>query len=229
MRTLLGLVLVSFVASSALAAEGDPTRGQQAFRACAPCHSLTPDRNMTGPSLARLWGRRAGSLPSFERYSPALKSAQITWNEQSLDSWLVDPAHMVPGNRMTFPGIKNEQTRADLIAFLKQTATSDQTTEPTMPMGGMMGGGGTAPNLRTLSPSQRVQTIMLCRDTYRVTTADGTVHEFWERNLRFKTDSSPDGPEKGAPAILGAGMMGDRASVIFAAPNEISDWIKPNC
>jgi cytochrome c len=228
MRSLIGLFLVVVLTSPALAVEGDVARGQQAFRACAPCHSLAPDRSMTGPSLARLWGRKAGSLASFERYSPALKAADITWNEQSLDPWLADPAHMVPGNRMTFPGIKNEQARADLIAFLKQTAAADQAVEPSMSMGGMMGGGA-VPNLRKLAPAEQIQTITLCRDTYRVTTADGAVHEFWERNLRFKTDSSPDGPEKGAPAILGAGMMGDRASVIFAAPDEISAWIKPSC
>jgi cytochrome c len=229
MRTLIGLFIVGALISSAFAADGDAARGQQAFHACAPCHSLVPDRSMTGPSLARLWGRKAGALASFERYSPALKAADIVWDEHSLDPWLTDPAHMVPGNRMTFPGIKNEQVRADLIAFLKQAATSDQTAEPTMPMGGMMGGGGAVPNLRKLSADQRVQTIRLCRDTYRVTTEEGTVHEFWERNLRFKTDSSTEGPEKDAPAILDAGMMGDRASVIFAAPDEISAWIKPSC
>lgn len=228
MRSLLGIFLAGVVASSALAAEGDPARGLQAFRTCAPCHSLAPDRNMTGPSLARLWSRRAGSLESFERYSPALKAADIVWDDQSLDPWLADPAHMVPGNRMTFPGIKSEQTRADLIAFLKQAAAGDRTIDPSMPMGGMMGG-GSVPNLRRLASTQRIQAITLCRDTYRVATADGIVHEFWERNLRFKTDSSPDGPEKGAPAILDAGMMGDRASVIFAIPDEISTWIKSSC
>ena len=45
-------------------------------------------------------------------------------------------------------------------------------------------------------------------------------HNYWERNLRFKTDSSGDGPEKGTPAIVDSGMMGDRASVIFAVPEE---------
>lgn len=228
MRTLIGFFLLGVLASPASAVEGDAARGQQAYRACAPCHSLALDRNMTGPSLARLWGRKAGSLASFERYSRALKAAEVIWDEQSLDPWLTDPAHMVPGNRMTFPGIKNEQVRADLIAFLKQTAVADRIAEPTMPMGGMMGGGA-VPNLRKLPANQRVQTISLCRDTYRVTTSDGAVHEFWERNLRFKTDSSSDGPEKGEPAILDAGMMGDRASVIFAAPDEISAWIKPSC
>ena len=62
-----------------------------------------------------------------------------------------------------------------------------------------------------------------------VTTADGKTRVFWERNLRFKTDSSKDGPEKGAPAIMPAGMMGDRAAVIFAAPEEITKMIEARC
>ncbi len=67
------------LASPALAASGDASRGQQDFRACALCHSLERDRNMTGPCLANLWGREAGSLPSFERYSDAVKSSGIIW------------------------------------------------------------------------------------------------------------------------------------------------------
>jgi len=228
MHSVVTIVVACVLASPVLAAEGDPAGGRQAFGACAPCHSLAPDRNMTGPSLANLWGRKAGALASFERYSPALRTAGIVWDDATLDQWLADPAHMVPGNRMTFPGIKDAQVRADLIAFLKEAAVVGRTAEPSMPMGGMMGGGA-VPNLRHLEPAQRVQTITLCRDTYRVATADGEVHEFWERNLRFKTDSSSEGPEMGAPAILDAGMMGDRASVIFAAPDEISAWIKSRC
>ncbi len=54
---------------------------------------------------------------------------------------------------------------------------------------------------------------------------DGKARDFWERNLRFKTDSSGEGPEKAAPAIVDAGMMGDRADVIFAAPEEISRFV----
>jgi cytochrome c len=62
-----------------------------------------------------------------------------------------------------------------------------------------------------------------------VTTADGKTHTFWERNLRFKTDVSGEDPEKGAPAIVRAGMMGDRADVIFATPEEISTFISQQC
>jgi cytochrome c len=59
------------------AVEGNPSRGQRAFGACAACHSLQPDQNMTGPSLAGVWNRKAGSLASFSRYSIALKSANF--------------------------------------------------------------------------------------------------------------------------------------------------------
>jgi cytochrome c len=62
-----------------------------------------------------------------------------------------------------------------------------------------------------------------------VTTADGKMRPFWERNLRFMTDSSQDGPEKAAPAIMPAGMLGDRAAVIFAAPEEINKMVESRC
>jgi cytochrome c len=95
-------------------------------------------------------------------------------------------------------------------------------------MGGMMGGGHD-PSLKVLEPAKQVKAISYCHDTYRVTTADGKTRAFWERNLRFMTDSSQDGPEKGAPAIMPAGMMGDRAAVIFADPDEIGRMIEAKC
>jgi cytochrome c len=209
-------------------------RGQRDFRACAPCHSLERDRNMTGPSLAELWGRKAGTLPSFDRFSDALKSSGLTWGDRTLDQWLTDPQHLVPGNEMPFEGIKEASARTDLLAFLKEAtkpgAASQQSAQqgPTGGMGGMMGGGAD-PNLRRLEPDVQVKTISYCRDTYRVTTADGKTRAFWERNLRFRTDTSKDGPEKNAPALLPAGMMGDRAAVIFSAPEEIMKFIERRC
>jgi cytochrome c len=212
-------------------------RGQRVFAACAACHSLHPDKNMTGPSLANLWNRKAGSLPSFSRYSAALKSSNIVWNDQTLDEWIKDPQHLVPGNEMTFVGIKDAQPRADLLAFLKeaQKGSAQTAQQEGGPMGGMMGGvggmmgGGQVPNLKKLYSAQRVQTITYCKDTYTVTTANGRARQFWERNLRLKTDASDDGPEKNAPALVDAGMMGDRADVIFADPSEISPFIAPKC
>ena len=119
MKRLAFIALATTVFSPAFAA-GDLSRGQQDFRACAPCHALEPDRNMTGPSLAGLWGRKAGSLPGFERYSDALKSSGIIWDDRSLDGWLTDPQRMVPDNDMPFDGIKDSRARADLLAFLKE-------------------------------------------------------------------------------------------------------------
>jgi cytochrome c len=225
--------IVSFAAARATAE--DAARGERDFRACAPCHSLEPDRNMTGPSLAQLWGRKAGSLPSFERYSDALKSSGIIWDDRSLDAWISDPQSMVPENAMSFAGIKQAGVRANLLAFLKQATKPGAAPERTAQhqgMGGMMGGmmgSGSDSNLKHLAPEKQVKAITYCHDTYRVTTADGKTQAFWERNLRLKTDSGKDGPQSGAPALVPAGMMGDRADIIFAAPQEIAGSIESRC
>ena len=237
MSKLVILALAAIALSSPATAEsGDAARGQKDFRVCAPCHSLEADRNLTGPSLAGLFGRKAGSLPTFERYSDALKSSGIIWNDRSLDGWLTDPEKMVPDNEMPFDGIKKPSDRADLLAFLKEAtkpgAAPQENAQAQMGgMGGMMGGmmGGRNPDLKSLDPASKVKAITYCHDSYRVTTANGKIRHFWERNLRFMTDSSKDGPESGAPAIMPAGMLGDRASVIFAAPEEITKMIEARC
>src|SRR5258707_14242430 len=229
------LATIAFL-SPASAQLDDAARGRQNFTACAPCHSLDRDRNMTGPSLANLWGRKAGSLPSFERYSEALRASGIIWDDRSLDGWLTDPDRMVPDNEMPFNGIEDTRVRADLLAFLKD-ATKPGAPQQTAQQGGMKGmggvmggmggmggmmGGGTDPNLKKLEPGIQVKAITYCRDTYRVTTADGKTRAFWERNLRFRTDSSKDGPEKGAPAIMPAGVIAARGLGVLAAPRELT-------
>ena len=187
---------------------------------------------MTGPSLADLWNRKAGSVASFSRYSHALKSANIVWNDKTLDDWIADPQHLVPGNDMTFAGIKDARQRADLLAFLKEaTRPGAKVTQQGGSMGGMGGmmGGGQLPSLKNLESAKHVREVTYCKDTYTVTTANGQVRRFWERNLRLMTDGSDRGPDKHAPVILGAGMMGDRADVIFADPAEISPFIAVKC
>ena len=187
---------------------------------------------MTGPSLAGVWGRKAGTLESFDRYSPALKSADITWNAGSLEQWLKNPAQFIPHNRMTFTGINDAQARADLIDFLEKASSGQAQIAQHGNTGidGMMGGmSGRRLDLKKLRPGQQVKAIRQCRDTYHVVTADGETHDFWEPNLRFKTDASELGPPSNSPALLPAGMMGDRADVIFAKPEEISASIKHQC
>jgi cytochrome c len=220
-------------AMAAGAAEGDAALGARVFRACAACHSLEAGRNMTGPSLFGVWNRKSGTLDSFSRYSDAMKHSGVVWNEESLDGYLKNPAQFMPGNHMTFPGIPDDKTRANVIAFLKESATASaagkQDQAAQSQMGGMAGMHRGVQKLKGIDASARVKTITWCRDSFTVTTEDGKSRQFWERNLRFKTDSSDEGPDKNAPAILAAGMMGDRASVVFASPDEISRFIAPQC
>jgi len=203
-------------------AAGGLDQGAKAFRVCAACHSLVPNRNMTGPSLAGIWKRKAASLKSFDRYSAALKSSDVVWDQKSLDAWLKSPAALIPGNNMNFPGVADGQQRADLIALLKAVSNGQ-----VQPPAAMMA--PTFENLKGLGSAHEVKAIRYCRDTYHVATADGRTTDFWEANLRFKTDSSDTGPLPGKPVIMPAGMMGDRASVFFAAPDEISGFIKHQC
>lgn len=77
-------------AGSALGA-GDPNRGAQVFQACMACHSIKPGEHMTGPSLANIWGHKAGTIEKFLRYSDAMKRADVIWNDATLDKWLSDP------------------------------------------------------------------------------------------------------------------------------------------
>jgi cytochrome c len=214
-------------------AAGDPGRGARAFQACMACHSVKPGEHMTGPSLSNVWNRKAGTTEGFSRYSPALKGANVVWNETSLDKWLTDPQQFIPGTSMTFPGIRNAQDRADVIAYLKAVS---ENKAPAIPQrGGMMGGGmmgmqNTRPNLKNTPPEGQVTALSYCGDTYIVKTANGKTDKVWEFNLRFKTDSSQNGPLPGKPVIIiGAGMQGDRASVVFAAPGEISAFIRQAC
>jgi cytochrome c len=162
---LAGVVLI---AAHATAEPADAIRGERVYRACAPCHSLDVNRNMTGPSLAEVWNRKSGSLASFSRYSEALKSAGIIWNDDTLVEWVKDPQHFIPGNTMTFPGIKDARQRYDLIAFLKEAAQpgrAPKSAEGGNQMGGMMVGNSQVPNLKKLEAGDRVQSINHCGDT----------------------------------------------------------------
>ena len=233
MRSLIGmLVLMAVVVTPVRShAAGNANHGAQVYRQCQACHSLEPDRHLTGPSLGNIWGRKAGTAEGFHRYSKALKNANVTWNAETLDAWLKNPSAFVPNNYMWFAGIENPQARQDLIAYLK-VASSEQAPEGDTAQGGGMTGqmmSRPALNLKALTLKQQVETIRYCGDAYFVTLGTGETFAFWEFNLRFKTDSSKEGPHKGKPAIVRAGMMGDRAFVVFAGPEEISTFIKKQC
>jgi cytochrome c len=216
-RKLWWCAALALVVVSARAA-GDPKRGARVFGQCMACHSVAPGEHMTGPSLAHVWNRKAGSAEDFLRYSDAMKRADLVWNDATLDKWLASPEKVVPGTTMTFPGLKESQARQDVVAYLK--AVSE---------GKAAGARRNKLDLRKAPPEGQVTAIRYCGDTYTVDTADGKSQKIWEFNLRFKTDSSKLGPAPGRPVVVGAGMQGDRASIVFASPREISESIKQAC
>lgn len=89
-----------------------------AFAVCASCHPVSPGRHGAGPSLARVWGRKAASASGYA-YSPALEGSGIVWNAQTLDRWLQGPMRMVPGTRMVV-GLSDPEARQAVIAYVQQ-------------------------------------------------------------------------------------------------------------
>jgi cytochrome c len=109
------------VAMSAAAMADDVEAGKKVFNKCKVCHSLAPGENKIGPSLAGVIGRPAGSVEGF-KYSDAMKNSGITWNEETLDKYLADPKGFIPGNKMAFAGLKKEEDRKNVIAYLKSAS-----------------------------------------------------------------------------------------------------------
>jgi cytochrome c len=118
------LVLTAAGAARAMEA-GDPALGKKVFVKCQACHSLEAGKNKVGPSLHGVIGRASASEADFN-YSDAMKNAHLTWDPDTLDKYLTKPKAMVPGTKMTFPGLPKEKDRADLIAYLQQAAGSVQ-------------------------------------------------------------------------------------------------------
>jgi nitrite reductase (NO-forming) len=130
---------------------GDAAAGRQVFRKCQACHSLEPGKNLVGPSLAGIMGKKSGSDGNFN-YSPAMKQAAITWTPQTLDQYLADPQKTIPGNRMPFPGLKSEHDRADIVAFLAGTPQGGAAAAKPAPSATPSSAGGPAPGAPQPSP-----------------------------------------------------------------------------
>ena len=98
---------------------GSRQRGEHVFERCRPCHSLDAGRNLTGPTLHGVLGRRAGTVPGYI-YSPAMRRATIVWGADTLSRFLAAPGKQIPGNKMSrVPGIQNPTALGDLLAYLE--------------------------------------------------------------------------------------------------------------
>jgi cytochrome c2 len=118
-RLALAAFVTAAIAGGPAFADGNLDKGRSTFNLCRACHSLEAGKNLIGPSLHGLFGRKAGTAPGYN-YSGAMKKADIVWTAKTLDQYLADPRKMIPGNKMAFPGLKTEQQREDLIAYLSQ-------------------------------------------------------------------------------------------------------------
>lgn len=97
---------------------GDAEAGKKVFAKCMTCHSVDAGVNKVGPSLHGVVGREAGSIADYS-YSDANKSSGITWTPEKLYVYLADPQATIPGTKMAFPGLKDPQDRANVIAYLE--------------------------------------------------------------------------------------------------------------
>jgi cytochrome c len=114
------LALTGFAGSAF--AEGDAAAGEKVFNKCKACHAVGDGaKNKVGPELNGIVGRTAGSADGF-KYSDAMlakKAEGMVWTEEAIDTYLTKPKDYIPGNKMSFPGLKKEDDRANVIAYLK--------------------------------------------------------------------------------------------------------------
>lgn len=129
-RAVLGL-LGLFLAATAGAGAGTVTtvdvetlrHGEEVYGRCIACHAV--EANRTGPQHCGLFGRKAGTAPGFDGYSPAMRASGIVWNEETLDRFLEDPLAVVPRTFMTYAGVPDPADRAALIAWLAEATRPD--------------------------------------------------------------------------------------------------------
>jgi cytochrome c len=116
-------IALGFACFPAIAQEGNAENGEDVFKKCRACHEVGPDaKNKLGPILNGIVGRKAGTIEGFN-YSPANKKAGEdgwTWTEAKILEYLTNPRQAMPGNRMAFAGLSDEQDRKDVLAYLKK-------------------------------------------------------------------------------------------------------------
>ncbi|MXO65433.1 c-type cytochrome [Altericroceibacterium endophyticum] len=97
----------------------DPASGPpQAFTQCAVCHSVEPGKQMIGPSLHGIYGEKAGDVEGYT-FSKAMLDSGLTWDDETLDTYLQNPRKMVPGTKMSYAGLRDDAKRQEVITYIK--------------------------------------------------------------------------------------------------------------
>lgn len=124
LKFLLVAVSLSVAFGATALADGDLTKGEKIFNRCKTCHILEGEAKRLGPSLECVFGRTAGSVEGF-KYSEAMAQAGVVWGHETITEYLTNPKEFIPGNKMPFPGLKNEEQLADLLAYLESATASE--------------------------------------------------------------------------------------------------------
>lgn len=125
LRTILICAFCAFTglaAALALADEGhggNAAAGEKVFRKCKACHSLDAGKNKIGPTLHGVFGRAAGGVDGY-KYSKAMAASGVVWSDETMDAFMAKPKTFIKGTKMAFAGIRKEDDRKDLIAYLKE-------------------------------------------------------------------------------------------------------------
>ena len=123
MRLVLASALVLAAATGSAYAEPDLAKGENSFKKCMACHAIGPDAKVkVGPPLNGIVGAKWAHFEGYA-YSQDIKdgaAAGKVWDEATLDAYLTNPKALAPKGKMAFAGIKNEDERKDLIAYLAQ-------------------------------------------------------------------------------------------------------------
>ena len=127
----LGLPGLLFAALASASVGTDPAtdeatlrHGEEVYGRCIACHSI--EANRTGPQHCGLFGRKAGTAPGFDGYSPAMRASGIVWDAKTLDRFLADPLGVVPQTFMTYAGVPEATDRAALIAWLAKATRPEK-------------------------------------------------------------------------------------------------------
>ena len=117
------MILTAFAALLAVTSQAQAQSaeaGEKVFAQCRACHQIGEGaRNMVGPELNGLFGRKAGSVEGYS-YSAANRNSGITWDEATFREYIMDPRGKIPGTKMIFAGLKKPQQIDDIVAYLKQ-------------------------------------------------------------------------------------------------------------
>jgi cytochrome c len=113
-------VAIALAASPALAQ--DAKKGKRVFKRCAACHNVDTDKNKVGPHLMGIIGRKAGAVDGFKYSSALMKKAEegLEWTKENLDAYLKSPKKFIPRGKMAFAGLRKEDDRANVIAYLEE-------------------------------------------------------------------------------------------------------------